>query len=46
MAREEKEAYESYKLLNIPEEMAEAWKQEIVFFLVGATERKRIKRIV
>ena len=24
MAREEKEAYESYKLLNIPEEMAEA----------------------
>ena len=33
MAREEKEAYESYKLLNIPEEMAEAWKQELFFTL-------------
>ena len=33
MAREEKEAYESYKLLNIPEEMAEAWKQELFFSL-------------
>ena len=33
MAREEKEAYESYKLLNIPEDMAEAWKQELFFSL-------------
>jgi len=29
MAREEKEAYESYKLLNISEEMLEKWRQEL-----------------
>ncbi len=33
MAGEEKEAYESYKLLNISEEMAEAWRQELFFDL-------------
>lgn len=33
MAREEKEAYEGYKLLNISEEMAEEWRQELFFDL-------------
>lgn len=29
MAREEKEAYENYKLLNITEETVEKWRQEL-----------------
>lgn len=29
MAREEKETYESYQLLNIPDEMADKWRQEL-----------------
>lgn len=33
MAREEKEAYEGYKRLNISEEMAEEWRQELFFDL-------------
>ena len=33
MAREHKEAYDCYKLLNISEETAEAWRQELFFDL-------------
>lgn len=38
MAREEKEAYENYKKLNVSEETVEKWRQEIFYDLWGQLE--------